>query len=235
MEISRTLGFSSSSSSSALEAGAAAPPQNDVAFAPGVGAGRCAGVSIVTAALDTSPSSMSLRASGLMTCCWMARRTGRAPYTGLYPTSASHALALSVTLSEMRRSVRREAALLISRRVIAAICSRESRLKSTISSSRLMNSGARCARTSSITPCRADSAGLPSGRLASDSAPRLDVITMSVLANETRLPAESVSCPSSSTCSSSVATSRWAFSNSSKSSTQYGRRRTASVRMPPSS
>ena len=48
-------------------------------------------------------------------------------------------------------------------------------------------------------------------------------------------PWPSVSRPSSITCSSTLKTSGWAFSISSSRSTEYGRRRTASVSWPPSS
>ncbi len=45
-------------------------------------------------------------------------------------------------------------------------------------------------------------------------------------------PLASVTRPSSRICSRIAATSAWAFSNSSKSTTQYGRRRTGSVKLP---
>ena len=65
--------------------------------------------------------------------------------------------------------------------------------------------------------------------------PMLEVMTMMVLVKSTVRPCPSVSRPSSSTCNRTLLTSGCAFSNSSKSTTQYGRRRTASVRRPPSS
>ena len=58
---------------------------------------------------------------------------------------------------------------------------------------------------------------------------------MIVLVKSTVWPWLSVSRPSSSTCSRMLNTSRWAFSISSSSTTEYGRRRTASVSLPPSS
>mmetsp|Transcript_5377 Transcript_5377/g.18201 ORF Transcript_5377/g.18201 Transcript_5377/m.18201 type:complete len:255 (+) Transcript_5377:1108-1872(+) len=173
-----------------------------------------------TVARSNSPASRSRRASGLTRCCWMALRTGRAPYAGSYPASASQASAWSDSCSLMPRLRRRSAALPTSSLVTSRIWSLVSRLKSTISSRRLMNSGARCARTLSITSARAVSAGRPSGSAARAAAPRLEVSTMRVLLKLTRFPWESVRCPSSSTWSSRVLTSRWAFSNSSKRSTQ---------------
>ena len=65
--------------------------------------------------------------------------------------------------------------------------------------------------------------------------PRFDVITMIVLRKSTIRPWPSVRRPSSSTWSSTLNTSRCAFSISSNRTTAYGRRRTASVSWPPSS
>ena len=59
--------------------------------------------------------------------------------------------------------------------------------------------------------------------------PMLLVMTMIVFVKSTVRPWPSVRRPSSSTCSSTLNTSRWAFSISSSSTTLYGRRRTASV------
>ena len=56
-----------------------------------------------------------------------------------------------------------------------------------------------------------------------------------VLRKSTVRPWASVSRPSSSSCSSTFSTSGWAFSTSSNSTTEYGRRRTASVSWPASS
>ena len=56
-----------------------------------------------------------------------------------------------------------------------------------------------------------------------------------VFLKSTVRPWPSVSRPSSSTCSSTLNTSGCAFSISSNRTTQYGRRRTASVSWPPSS
>src|SRR5438128_1904961 len=61
------------------------------------------------------------------------------------------------------------------------------------------------------------------------------VMMMTVFLKSTVRPCPSVSRPSSSTCSSTLNTSGCAFSTSSRSTTQYGRRRTASVSAPPSS
>ena len=62
-----------------------------------------------------------------------------------------------------------------------------------------------------------------------------DVMMMTVLRKSTVRPWASVSRPSSRTCSSVLKTSGCAFSISSKRTTAYGRRRTASVSCPPSS
>mmetsp|Transcript_12279 Transcript_12279/g.26553 ORF Transcript_12279/g.26553 Transcript_12279/m.26553 type:complete len:277 (+) Transcript_12279:166-996(+) len=59
-------------------------------------------------------------------------------------------------------------------------------------------------------------------------------MTMQFL-KSTFVPLLSVTCPSSSSCNIMLNTSGWAFSISSKSSTEYGRRLTASVSCPPSS
>ena len=67
------------------------------------------------------------------------------------------------------------------------------------------------------------------------SEPRLLVITMTVLVKSTVRPCESVSRPSSSTWSRMLKTSGCAFSTSSRSSSEYGLRRTASVSCPASS
>ncbi len=58
---------------------------------------------------------------------------------------------------------------------------------------------------------------------------------MTVLRKSTVRPCASVSRPSSRICSSVLKTSGCAFSISSKSTTEYGLRRTASVSWPPSS
>jgi hypothetical protein len=65
--------------------------------------------------------------------------------------------------------------------------------------------------------------------------PRLLVMIRIVFLKSTMRPWPSVSRPSSSTCKSTLKTSGCAFSISSKSTTEYGRRRTASVNWPPSS
>ena len=66
------------------------------------------------------------------------------------------------------------------------------------------------------------------------SEPTLLVMISTVLRKSTVRPCESVSRPSSSTCSSVLKTSGWAFSISSSSTTEYGRRRTSSVSWPAS-
>ena len=86
--------------------------------------------------------------------------------------------------------------------------------KRMISSTRLMNSGL---------------------KKSSGSPGRFDVMISTTLVKSTVRPWPSVRRPSSSTCSSVLNTSGWAFSISSSSTTEYGRRRTASVSWPPSS
>jgi hypothetical protein len=67
------------------------------------------------------------------------------------------------------------------------------------------------------------------------SAPMLLVMRMTVLAKSAVRPCASVSRPASSTWSSVLKTSGWAFSLSSSSTTEYGVRRTAPMSRPPSS
>jgi hypothetical protein len=93
--------------------------------------------------------------------------------------------------------------------------SRDRRRKIRISSSRFRNSGRNAARTASITCPRTLSTSSPSGRLARNSLPRLEVSTISALRKSTVRPCPSVSLPSSSTWSSTLKTSGWAFSTSS--------------------
>ncbi len=63
----------------------------------------------------------------------------------------------------------------------------------------------------------------------------LDVMIKIVFLKSTVRPCESVMRPSSNTCKSTLNTSGCAFSTSSKSTTEYGFLRTASVSCPPSS
>ena len=66
-------------------------------------------------------------------------------------------------------------------------------------------------------------------------APTFEVMTTTALRKFTFRPSESVSWPSSMTCSRRLNTSSCAFSISSNSTTEYGLRRTFSVSWPPSS
>ena len=66
-------------------------------------------------------------------------------------------------------------------------------------------------------------------------APALEVIMITVLEKSTFLPCESVICPSSSTCRSTLNTSGCAFSISSNRMTEYGCVLTWSLSCPPSS
>ena len=103
------------------------------------------------------------------------------------------------------------------RSTISASWSRLSASNSTMSSSRLMNSGLKLIST----PAR------PPGML--------EVMTSTAFLKSTVRPWPSVRRPSSMTCSRTLKTSAWAFSISSSRTTEYGRRRTASVSWPPSS
>ncbi|CPU64812.1 Uncharacterised protein [Mycobacteroides abscessus] len=101
------------------------------------------------------------------------------------------------------------------------------------SSSRLRNSGLKDARTVLMTASRfSASSSIGSTR---NCEPRFDVSTRMTLRKSTVRPWPSVRRPSSSTCRRMSKTSGCAFSTSSSSTTEYGRRRTASVSWPPSS
>ena len=67
------------------------------------------------------------------------------------------------------------------------------------------------------------------------AAPMFDVMITIVLRKSTLRPWASVSFPSSRICRRMLKTSGWAFSISSRRTTEYGLRRTASVSWPPSS
>jgi ATP-dependent Clp protease ATP-binding subunit ClpC len=84
-------------------------------------------------------------------------------------------------------------------------------------------------------PSRRDGVANPSGRFCTWLVPTFEVITTTVFRKSTVCPWPSVRRPSSSSCSSMLKASGCAFSTSSKRTTWYGRRRTASVRAPPSS
>jgi hypothetical protein len=86
-----------------------------------------------------------------------------------------------------------------------------------------------------MTSLRTASVSSPSGWFTRKSAPRFEVMMISVLRKSTVRPWPSVSRPSSSTCSNTLNTSGCAFSISSNRTTWYGLRRTASVSAPPSS
>ena len=97
-----------------------------------------------------------------------------------------------------------------------------------ISSTRLMNSGLKVRFTSpitiSLTPC-AVSLGSPEAKpmrpfFSMKRAPMLEVMMMIVFLKSMVLPRPSVRWPSSNTCSSTLKTSGWAFSISSRSTTE---------------
>ena len=97
---------------------------------------------------------------------------------------------------------------------------------------RFRNSGRNVPRSTSSTRRRMRSGSL-SAKITSE--PTFDVMIRIALRKSTVRPWPSVRRPSSSTCSSTLKTSEWAFSISSSRTTEYGLRRTASVSWPPSS
>mmetsp|Transcript_8800 Transcript_8800/g.29333 ORF Transcript_8800/g.29333 Transcript_8800/m.29333 type:complete len:220 (-) Transcript_8800:913-1572(-) len=107
------------------------------------------------------------------------------------------------------------------------------------SSTLLTNSGLKWPLTASITRSRLWffwwSSLSPPRPSNTNWLPMLLVMMMMQFLKETSRPCESVTRPSSRTCSKTLNTSACAFSVSSKSTTLYGRRRTASVSCPPSS
>ena len=115
--------------------------------------------------------------------------------------------------------------------------SRVSGRKKMISSRRLRNSGRKARLSSAVTAAFASSEIVPSGPMPSSryELPRFEVRMMIVFLKSTVRPCESVMRPSSRICSRMLNTSGWAFTISSKSTTLYGLRRTASVSWPPSS
>ena len=107
---------------------------------------------------------------------------------------------------------------------------------------RLRNSGRKFRLSSSVTfvfirSYVSASSALPKPTLAfrRSAVPRFDVMMITVFLKSTVRPWESVRRPSSRICSSALNTSGCAFSISSKSTTENGLRRTASVSWPPSS
>mmetsp|Transcript_44189 Transcript_44189/g.70995 ORF Transcript_44189/g.70995 Transcript_44189/m.70995 type:complete len:238 (+) Transcript_44189:485-1198(+) len=136
----------------------------------------------------------------------------------------------------MSLSLRRSPRPLTWRVTIFPSSSRLRGVNTTMSSRRLRNSGAKCLRTASSTFSRASGASLPvfaSIPLRRCSAPRLEVMIITVLVKSTTRPWPSVNRPSSKTCNSTLKTRVCAFSTSSKRTTAYGLRRTASVSCPP--
>ena len=117
----------------------------------------------------------------------------------------------------MPRSSTRVATRATCSSTISRMFSRDSASNSTMSSSRLMNSGLKCISAPAAPP------GM------------FEVMMSTTFLKSTVRPWPSVSRPSSMTCRRTLKTSGWAFSISSRSTTEYGRRRTASVSWPPSS
>ena len=133
----------------------------------------------------------------------------------------------------MLLSSRRLAIFLSSISAMAAVSSSVSALKTTNSSRRFRNSGRYRSLMAAMTRLFTSRLSPATSRMR--SLPTLLVKTTMQLRKLTVSPFESVSRPSSSSCSIRSKTSPCAFSISSKSTTLYGRRRTASVSCPPSS
>ena len=151
---------------------------------------------------------------------WTSRRSGRAPYTGSNPVSASHSLAagLTVSVAAGRRAALPAASTCRSTILVSSDVDSESKMIT--SSSRLRNSGLNAARTAVITASRFARSSRAGS--AMNAEPRFEVRIRIVLRKSTVLPCPSVSRPSSRTCSSTSKTSGCAFSTSSSSTTQYG-------------
>src|SRR5215475_6405547 len=126
---------------------------------------------------------------------WTSRRSGRAPYTGSNPVTASHSRAAGVTVSVSLRSASRRASRDTCRSTIWLSSSVVSASKTMMSSSRLRNSGLKVVRTTPITASRlalSSSAGS-----AMYTEPRFEVRIRIVLRKSTVRPCPSVSRPSS--------------------------------------
>ena len=165
------------------------------------------------------------------------RLRGRAPNTGSNPLRATNAFASAVSESSICLSDNRLFKSAISRSTMRAISDNNRGLNSTISSTRLRNSGLKCRRKSAITASRAEARISPASVTPSSSCgdPMFDVIITTVFLKSTTWPWASVNRPSSSNWSNTWNTSGWAFSTSSNKIAEYGLRRTASVNCPPSS
>src|SRR3954454_11559378 len=139
--------------------------------------------------------------------------------------------AASLTSSFMFRSASRRRRSASMSSTMFSISPRVSGLNSTVSSTRLRNSGRKWPRSSAITRSRASGLSWPSAVTPSSRYcdPMFDVMMITVLRKSTVRPCASVSRPSSSTCSRVLKTSACAFSISSKRTTAYGRGGTASA------
>mmetsp|Transcript_65540 Transcript_65540/g.133100 ORF Transcript_65540/g.133100 Transcript_65540/m.133100 type:complete len:240 (+) Transcript_65540:118-837(+) len=182
---------------------------------------------------------MMRRLSPVTTCFCTKRFNGRAPYAGSYPSSRMYASASSVmsilTLRSLSRWVSSSTCAANTLRRVLTL----SGSKITTSSRRLRNSGRKWAFTTFRTRVCASSSAAAAGswnllsaspdtglrrRLAAMLtsaasrrcfAPRLLVMMTTTLLKSTVRPWLSVRRPSSSTCSSTLNTSLWAFSTSS--------------------
>ena len=174
----------------------------------------------------------------------MARRSGRAPLVRSVPSRTILSSAASVTTIFIPLAIRRWRRSSMSSSAMRVRLFPASFWNTTISSTRLMNSGRNKRLSSPIARPRISSAVRPVSPVvpkptlescAISRAPTLLVMMTTVLRKSTVLPWLSVRRPSSSTCSKILKISGCAFSISSNSTTEYGLRRTALVSWPPSS
>ena len=182
--------------------------------------------------------------SGSSSMRWMARRKGRAPKAVSVPSLATRRLAASSRLMVMFWAIMRSRSSATMRSTICTISSSVRLLNTMISSIRFKNSGLKAFFSSCMTRLLislSESPFCPEFEKPSvvvvvmSRAPTFDVMMMTVLRKSTVRPWASVRRPSSRICSRMLNTSGCAFSISSKSTTEYGRWRTALVSWPPSS
>eukprot|EP00955_Chlamydomonas_euryale_P106384 365702-Chlamydomonas_euryale.AAC.14 len=189
--------------------------------APGIGA-----TSACTSELSGSAPDTTMRLRSVITCCSSQRRSGRAPYAGSYAAAVACASAASESARLMFFGCKRLPSSATSRRAMPPSWAALRGSNTTMSSSRLRNSGRKKVRTADSTWARAaaraaGSSALPDAASASSaSLPRFDVMMTIVLAKFTVRPLASVTRPSSRMDSSTLKTSACAFSTSSNSSTE---------------
>ena len=111
-------------------------------------------------------------ASGFSICCWIARFSGRAPYTGSKPAFATSLSAASVTSSSISILRRRSSSSFSWIRAMVAMFFSSSAWNTTISSMRLTNSGRKWVFTSPITASLTTPWSCPRRSSAGSSASR---------------------------------------------------------------